>query len=181
MREKQANANYSEIKTPQVIDRKLWEKSGHWEKYRENMFITEIDEEHANEKRTNALKPMNCPGHVQIYNQSLKSYRDLPIRFAEFGSCHRYEPSGTMHGLMRVRGFTQDDGHIFCTEDQIQEETASFISLLYDVYEDFGFEKIDIKLSTRPEVRVGSDKIWDKAEKALKNAIEALNLSLIHI
>ena len=120
------------------------------------------------------LKPMNCPGHVQIYNQSLKSYRDLPIRFAEFGSCHRYEPSGTMHGLMRVRGFTQDDGHIFCTEDQIQEETASFISLLYDVYEDFGFKKIDIKLSTRPEVRVGSDKIWDKAEKALKNAIEAL-------
>ena len=176
MREKQVNANYSEIKTPQVIDRKLWEKSGHWEKYRENMFITEIDEEHANEKRTNALKPMNCPGHVQIYNQSLKSYRDLPIRFAEFGSCHRYEPSGTMHGLMRVRGFTQDDGHIFCTEDQIQEETASFISLLYDVYEDFGFKKIDIKLSTRPEVRVGSDKIWDKAEKALKNAIEALNI-----
>jgi threonyl-tRNA synthetase len=134
MREKQVNANYSEIKTPQVIDRKLWEKSGHWEKYRENMFITEIDEEHANEKRTNALKPMNCPGHVQIYNQSLKSYRDLPIRFAEFGSCHRYEPSGTMHGLMRVRGFTQDDGHIFCTEDQIQKETASFISLLYDVF-----------------------------------------------
>ncbi len=176
MREKQVNANYSEIKTPQVIDRKLWEKSGHWEKYRENMFITEIDEVHANEKRTNALKPMNCPGHVQIYNQSLKSYRDLPIRFAEFGSCHRYEPSGTMHGLMRVRGFTQDDGHIFCTEDQIQEETASFISLLYDVYEDFGFNKIDIKLSTRPEVRVGSDKIWDKAEKALKKAIEALNI-----
>ena len=176
MREKQVYANYSEIKTPQVIDRKLWEKSGHWEKYRENMFITEIDEEHANEKRTNALKPMNCPGHVQIYNQSLKSYRDLPIRFAEFGSCHRYEPSGTMHGLMRVRGFTQDDGHIFCTEDQIQEETASFISLLYDVYEDFGFKKIDIKLSTRPEVRVGSNKIWDKAEKALKNAIEALDI-----
>ena len=177
IRNEQIDSGYQEIKTPQVVDRKLWEKSGHWEKYRENMFITEIDEEHANEKRTNALKPMNCPCHVQVYNQGLKSYRDLPLRLAEFGSCHRYEASGTLHGLMRVRGFTQDDGHIFCTEDQIQEETKSFIELLSKVYSQLGFTKFDIKLSTRPEVRVGSDAVWDKAESSLESAIKNLGLS----
>ncbi|MEM7190916.1 MAG: threonine--tRNA ligase, partial [Pseudomonadota bacterium] len=171
MRRRLTAAGYKEIKTPQVVDRKLWEASGHWEKYRENMFITEIDEEHANEKRVNALKPMNCPCHVQVYNQGLKSYRDLPLRLAEFGSCHRYESSGSMHGLMRVRGFTQDDAHIFCTEDQIEEETALFIELLSSIYRDFGFTSFDIKLSTRPEVRVGSDEVWDKAESALESAV----------
>ena len=176
IRDKLEKYNYLEIKTPQVVDRKLWEASGHWDKYRENMFITEIDEEHANEKRVNALKPMNCPCHVQIYNQGLKSYRDLPVRYAEFGSCHRYEASGTMHGLMRVRGFTQDDGHIFCTEEQIEKETELFINLLSDIYKDLGFDTFDIKLSTRPEVRVGSDEVWDKAEAALENAITKLNL-----
>ena len=175
MRDRLADS-YQEIKTPQVVDRKLWEASGHWDKYRENMFITEIDEEHANEKRVNALKPMNCPCHVQVYNQGLKSYRDLPLRLAEFGSCHRYEASGTMHGLMRVRGFTQDDGHIFCTEAQIESETAIFIKLLSSIYKDLGFEEFSIKLSTRPEVRVGSDEVWDKAEAALENAITKLNL-----
>jgi threonyl-tRNA synthetase len=135
------------------------------------MFITEIDEEHANEKRTNALKPMNCPCHVQVFNQGIKSYRDLPLRLSEFGSCHRYEAHGALHGLMRVRGFTQDDAHIFCTEDQIEAECAAFIALLSDVYEDAGFASFDIKLSTRPEVRVGSDEIWDKAEQALEKAI----------
>ena len=168
--------DYKEINTPQVVDRKLWEASGHWDKYRENMFITEIDEEHANEKRTNALKPMNCPCHVQVYNQGLKSYRDLPLRYAEFGSCHRYEASGTMHGLMRVRGFTQDDGHIFCTEEQIESETKLFIQLLSDIYKHLGFDKFDIKLSTRPEIRVGSDEVWDKAENALESAIKKLDL-----
>ena len=176
VRDKLEEFNYQEIKTPQVVDRKLWEASGHWDKYRENMFITEIDEEHANEKRTNALKPMNCPCHVQVYNHGLKSYKDLPIRFAEFGSCHRYEASGTLHGLMRVRGFTQDDGHIFCTEDQIEEETRLFIELLSGMYKDLGFEDFDIKLSTRPETRVGSDEVWDKAESALEKAISNLNL-----
>ena len=176
MRRRLTDADYKEIKTPQVVDRKLWEASGHWDKYRENMFITEIDEEHANEKRVNALKPMNCPCHVQVYNQGLKSYRDLPLRLAEFGSCHRYESSGSMHGLMRVRGFTQDDAHIFCTEDQIETETALFIELLSRVYRDLGFDTFDIKLSTRPEVRVGSDAIWDKAEAALKAAIDKLGL-----
>ncbi len=167
------NANgYKEIRTPQVVDRKLWEASGHWEKYRENMFITEIDEEHANEKRVNALKPMNCPCHVQVYNQGLKSYRDLPLRLAEFGSCHRYEPSGSLSGLMRVRGFVQDDAHIFCTEDQIEDETAAFIGLLSSIYKDLGFEQFDIKFSTRPETRVGSDDIWDKAENALERAVQ---------
>ena len=168
--------DYQEIKTPQVVDRKLWEASGHWDKYRENMFITEIDEEHANDKRTNALKPMNCPCHVQVYNHGLKSYRDLPVRLAEFGSCHRYEASGTLHGLMRVRGFTQDDGHIFCTESQIENETKLFIELLSGMYKDLGFDNFDIKLSTRPEVRVGSDEVWDKAESALENAIQKLEL-----
>jgi threonyl-tRNA synthetase len=177
VRKMQSDYNYQEIKTPQVVDRKLWEKSGHWDKYRENMFITEIDEQHANDKRTNALKPMNCPCHVQIYNHELRSYRDLPLRLAEFGSCHRYEPSGTMHGLMRVRGFTQDDGHIFCTEDQIMQETEKFIELLSKIYSDLGFNKFDIKLSTRPENRVGSDEIWDKAEKSLEDAIKHLELN----
>ncbi|MDB4029078.1 threonine--tRNA ligase [Gammaproteobacteria bacterium] len=176
IRKKQIANGYDEINTPLVVDRKLWEASGHWDKYRENMFITEIDEEHANEKRVNALKPMNCPCHVQVYNHGLKSYRDLPIRLAEFGACHRYEASGTMHGLMRVRGFTQDDGHIFCTEDQIESETASFITLLSNIYTDLGFDTFDIKLSTRPEVRVGSDEVWDKAENALEAAIKKLDL-----
>ena len=176
MRGRLRTAGYKEIKTPQVVDRILWEKSGHWEAYRENMFIVEVDEEGAKEKRINALKPMNCPCHVQIFNQGLKSYRDLPLRLAEFGSCHRYESSGSMHGLMRVRGFTQDDAHIFCTEDQIEAECAGFIALLSSVYKDLGFEKFDIKLSTRPEVRVGSDEVWDKAEGALQKAIEGLGL-----
>jgi threonyl-tRNA synthetase len=176
MRRRLNAAGYKEIKTPQVVDRKLWEASGHWDKYRENMFITEVDEstgsgEHANEKRINALKPMNCPCHVQIYNHGLKSYRDLPLRLAEFGSCHRYEPSGAMHGLMRVRGFTQDDAHIFCTEDQIEDETARFIELLGSIYADLGFDSFDVKFSTRPEVRVGSDEVWDQAEAALESAV----------
>lgn len=169
-------AGYKEIKTPQVVDRVLWEKSGHWEAYRENMFIVEVDEEGAKEKRINALKPMNCPCHVQVFNQGLKSYRDLPLRLAEFGSCHRYESSGSMHGLMRVRGFTQDDAHIFCTEDQIESECAAFIALLSSVYKDLGFDSFDIKLSTRPDVRIGTDAQWDIVEGALQKAIEGLGL-----
>ena len=176
MRGRLRDAGYKEIRTPQVVDRVLWEKSGHWEAYRENMFIVEVDEDGAREKRINALKPMNCPCHVQVFNQGLKSYRDLPLRLAEFGSCHRYESSGSMHGLMRVRGFTQDDAHIFCTVDQIEQECAGFIALLSSVYRDLGFEKFDIKLSTRPDVRVGSDEVWDKAEGALQKAIERLQL-----
>ncbi|NPD13954.1 threonine--tRNA ligase [Xinfangfangia sp. D13-10-4-6] len=176
MRGRLRAAGYQEIRTPQVVDRVLWEKSGHWEAYRENMFIVEVDEEGAKEKRINALKPMNCPCHVQVYNQGLKSYRDLPLRLAEFGSCHRYESSGSMHGLMRVRGFTQDDAHIFCTEDQIESECGAFIQLLSSVYRDLGFEKFDIKLSTRPEVRIGTDAQWDKVEGALQSAIENLGL-----
>ena len=176
MRKQQIDAGYEEINTPQLVDRKLWEQSGHWDKYRENMFITEIDEDHANEKRTNALKPMNCPCHVQVYNQGLKSHRDLPIRLAEFGSCHRYEASGTLHGLMRVRAMTQDDGHIFCTEEQIELETKNFIEVLSYVYKELGFEKFSIKLSTRPEIRVGSDSVWDRSEAALENAIKNLDL-----
>ena len=174
VRSRLQESGYIEVNTPQVIDRKLWEASGHWDKYRENMFITEIDEEHANEKRVNALKPMNCPGHVQIYNQGIKSYKDLPLKYAEFGLCHRYERSGTMHGLMRVRAFTQDDGHIFCTENQIESETGLFIEFLSSLYLDLGFKEFDIKLSTRPEMRVGSDEIWDKAEAALESAIKNL-------
>ncbi|WP_233416753.1 threonine--tRNA ligase [Halovulum marinum] len=174
MRRRLTAAGYKEIKTPQVVDRKLWEASGHWDKYRENMFIAEVEEEHAQEKRVNALKPMNCPCHVQVYNHGLKSYRDLPLRMAEFGACHRYEPSGSMHGLMRVRGFTQDDAHIFCTEDQIEDECARFIDLLSGIYADLGFTRFDIKFSTRPEVRVGSDEVWDKAEAALEKAILAV-------
>ena len=172
MRGRLRNAGYKEIRTPQVVDRVLWEKSGHWEAYRENMFIVEVDEDGAREKRINALKPMNCPCHVQVFNQGLKSYRDLPLRLAEFGSCHRYESSGSMHGLMRVRGFTQDDAHIFCTVAQLEDECRGFLSLLSSVYKDLGFEKFDIKLSTRPDVRVGSDEIWDQAETALAGAIE---------
>ncbi len=177
IRNQQIKAGYEEINTPQLVDRKLWEKSGHWDKYRENMFITEIDEEHANEKRINALKPMNCPCHVQVYNQGLKSYRDLPVRLAEFGSCHRYEASGTLHGLMRVRAMTQDDGHIFCTEEQIESETKNFIETLSHIYKELGFKNFDIKLSTRPEVRVGSDSVWNRSESALEKAIHNLGLS----
>ncbi|MGC1487508.1 MAG: threonine--tRNA ligase [Albidovulum sp.] len=173
MRRRQRAAGYDEIRTPQVVDRVLWERSGHWEAYRENMFIVEVDEEGAKGKRTNALKPMNCPCHVQVYNQGMKSYRDLPLRFAEFGSCHRYESSGSMHGLMRVRGFTQDDGHIFCTEDQIGAECAGFIQLLSSVYKDLGFDGFEIKFSTRPDVRIGSDETWDKVEGMLEAAIKS--------
>ena len=165
--------NYLEVKTPQVVDRKLWEKSGHWDKYQEHMFLVEVDEEGAREKRVNALKPMNCPCHVQIYNQGVKSYRDLPLRMAEFGSCHRYEPSGSMHGIMRVRGFVQDDAHIFCTEEQIEDETKIFIDLLSKIYSDLGFKEFKIKFSDRPTKRSGSDKIWEKAENALMNATNA--------
>ena len=170
MRRKQELDGYVEVNTPQLVDRKLWEASGHWEKYQENMFIVEVDEKHAREKAVNALKPMNCPCHVQVYNQGLKSYRDLPLRMAEFGSCNRYEPSGALHGVMRVRGFTQDDAHIFCREDQIESETKKFINFLSDVYKDLGFEKFSIKFSDRPEKRSGSDDVWDKAEDALKSA-----------
>ena len=176
MRRRLAHADYKEIRTPQVVDRILWEKSGHWANYRENMFITEIDEEGAKEKRVNALKPMNCPCHVQVFNQGLKSYRDLPLRLAEFGACHRYESSGSMHGLMRVRGFTQDDAHIFCTEDQIGAECAKFLGLLASVYKDLGFDAFEIKLSTRPDVRIGSDETWDKVEGALEDAIRATGI-----
>ncbi|MDH5784947.1 MAG: threonine--tRNA ligase [Chromatiales bacterium] len=161
---------YQEVKTPQVVDRSLWEKSGHWDKFGDMMFTTH------SENRDYAVKPMNCPCHVQIYNQGLKSYRDLPLRMAEFGSCHRNEPSGTLHGLMRVRNFTQDDAHIFCTEEQIQAEVSEFIDLLYMVYADFGFDEVIIKLSTRPEQRVGSDEVWDKAEHALEQALNTKGL-----
>ncbi len=173
MRRKQRAGGYQEINTPQVVDRKLWEASGHWDKYQEHMFIVEVEEEHAKEKAINALKPMNCPCHVQVFNQGLKSYRDLPLRLAEFGSCSRYEPSGALHGIMRVRGFTQDDGHIFCTEDQIESECAKFINYLADVYADLGFENFEIKFATRPEKRVGSDESWDHVEGALEAAIKA--------
>ncbi|MDP5216846.1 threonine--tRNA ligase [Ruegeria sp. 2205SS24-7] len=173
MRRKQRTGGYNEINTPQIVDRKLWEASGHWDKYQEHMFIVEVEEEHAKEKAVNALKPMNCPCHVQVFNQGLKSYRDLPLRLAEFGSCSRYEPSGALHGIMRVRGFTQDDAHIFCTEDQIQDECAKFINFLADVYKDLGFEKFEIKFATRPEKRVGSDESWDHVEGALEGAIKA--------
>ncbi len=165
IRDKLRSNGYAEVKTPQVVDRSLWEKSGHWDKFGEMIFTTH------SEHRDYAIKPMNCPCHVQIYNQGIKSYRDLPIRLAEFGSCHRNEPSGTLHGLMRVRNFVQDDAHIFCTEDQIQQEVSTFIDLLFEVYKDFGFEDILIKLSTRPENRVGDDAVWDKAENALALAL----------
>ena len=176
MRRKQIAGGYVEVNTPQVVDRKLWEQSGHWEKYQENMFIVEVDEDHAREKAVNALKPMNCPCHVQIYNQGLKSYRDLPLRMAEFGSCNRYEPSGALHGIMRVRGFTQDDGHIFCREDQIESETAIYINFLSEIYADLGFEQFKVKFSDRPSTRSGSDDVWDKAELALLNATRAAGI-----
>ena len=170
VRRQQRRGGYVEVNTPQVVDRKLWVESGHWEKYQEHMFIVEVDEEHAREKAVNALKPMNCPCHVQIFNQGLKSYRDLPLRMAEFGSCNRYEPSGALHGIMRVRGFTQDDGHIFCREDQIESETAVYIAFLSNIYKDLGFENFKVKFSDRPETRSGSDEVWDKAEAALLSA-----------
>ena len=170
MRRQQTKGGYVEVNTPQVVDRKLWVESGHWDKYQEHMFIVEVDEEHAREKAVNALKPMNCPCHVQIFNQGLKSYRDLPLRMAEFGSCNRYEPSGALHGIMRVRGFTQDDAHIFCREDQIEDETKRFIDFLSEIYRDLGFEDFKVKFSDRPDMRAGSDEVWDQAEAALKNA-----------
>jgi threonyl-tRNA synthetase len=166
MRQVYQDNGYLEVKGPQVIDKTLWEKTGHWDKYRDNMFTTE------SEKRDYALKPMNCPGHILIFKQGIKSYRDLPLRYGEFGQCHRNEPSGGLHGIMRVRGFTQDDGHIFCTEDQILQECTNFTSLLQKVYKDFGFDHIIYKVATRPEQRIGSDEIWDKAEAALIHSLE---------
>ena len=173
MRRRQRADGYVEVNTPQVVNRKLWEASGHWDNYREHMFLVEVDEEGAREKVINALKPMNCPCHVQIFNVGLKSYRDLPIRMAEFGSCARYEPSGALHGIMRVRGFTQDDAHIFCTLEQVEAESKKFIEFLARVYADLGFDKWRVKLSTRPEKRVGSDEMWDRMEAALANACTA--------
>ncbi|WP_417733390.1 threonine--tRNA ligase [Roseovarius sp.] len=173
MRRKQTRDGYVEVNTPQVVNRKLWEESGHWDNYQEHMFIVEVDEEHAREKTVNALKPMNCPCHVQVFNQGLKSYRDLPLRMAEFGSCNRYEPSGALHGIMRVRGFTQDDAHIFCTDDQIEAETRKFIEFLAGIYADLGFNDWTIKLSTRPEKRIGSEESWDRVEAALGDACKA--------
>ncbi|QFY42509.1 threonine--tRNA ligase [Candidatus Methylospira mobilis] len=170
MRQVFLDNGYQEIKTPLIVGRALWEKSGHWEKFQDEMFTT------SSEERDFAIKPMNCPCHVQVYNQGLKSYRDLPLRLAEFGSCHRNELSGALHGIMRVRGFTQDDAHIFCTEDQIQDEVVRFIDLLQRVYTDFGFTEILLKLSTRPEKRVGSDEVWDKAEAALQSALDSKGL-----
>lgn len=166
MRNKFKEYGYDEVRTPTVMDRTLWEKSGHWQNYHDNMFTTK------SENRDYAVKPMNCPGHIQIFNSTLHSYRDLPLRLAEFGSCHRNEPSGSLHGLMRVRGFTQDDAHIFCTENQVEAEVADFIKMLYSVYQDFGFNDVLVKLSTRPEKRVGSDEVWDKAETALAAALD---------
>ena len=173
MRRRQRADGYVEVNTPQVVNRKLWEASGHWENYRENMFIVEVDEEGAREKVINALKPMNCPCHVQIFNVGIKSYRDLPLRMAEFGSCARYEPSGALHGIMRVRGFTQDDAHIFCTPEQIEAESTRFIRFLDRIYADLGFDKSRVKLSTRPEKRIGTEESWDHAEAALANACKA--------
>ncbi len=171
MRHRLENAGYVEVKTPQLVDRALWEASGHWEKFRENMYTSESEE------RIFALKPMNCPCHVQIFNQGVKSYRELPLRMAEFGSCHRYEPSGSLHGLMRVRGFVQDDAHIFCTDDQINSETRRFCDLLMGIYRDFGFEEVQARFSDRPEVRAGSDETWDKAEGALRDAVEEAGIA----
>ncbi len=171
VRRRLEDGNYKEVKTPQLIDRSLWEASGHWDKFRENMFTADSEDD-----RTLALKPMNCPGHVQIYKQGLKSYRDLPIRMAEFGSCHRNEPSGALHGIMRVRAFTQDDAHIFCSEDQITSESITFCDLLRKIYKDFGFEDVRVKFSDRPAVRAGDDETWDRAEEALKSACEAAGL-----
>lgn len=175
VREKLREYDYEEVKGPLMMDRGLWEKSGHWDKYADAMFTTE------SEKREYAIKPMNCPGHVQIFNQGLKSYRDLPLRMAEFGCCHRNEPSGALHGLMRVRGFTQDDAHIFCTEEQIMDEVSACIKMVYDTYETFGFEKIVVKLSTRPEKRIGEDEMWDKAELALADALKANDIEFDYL
>ncbi|GGO69430.1 threonine--tRNA ligase [Bowmanella pacifica] len=175
VREKLRTYSYGEVKGPLMMDRTLWEKSGHWDKYAENMFITE------SEKRIYAVKPMNCPGHVQIFNQGLKSYRDLPLRMAEFGCCHRNEPSGALHGLMRVRGFTQDDAHIFCTEEQVLSEVGGCIDMIYETYKTFGFDKIVVKLSTRPEKRVGSEEAWDKAEKALAEALDSKGIEFQYL
>ncbi len=173
IRRRLESAGYEEVRTPQLVDRKLWEESGHWDKYRKNMFIAEVVEE----EKTLALKPMNCPCHVQIFKQGLRSYRQLPLRMAEFGACHRYEPSGALHGIMRVRAFTQDDAHIFCTEDQIVDETVRFTELLASVYKDFGFESFAVKFSDRPAERAGSDEDWDRAETALKAACDAAGLA----
>ncbi len=170
MRSRLRAAGYQEINTPEIVDITLWEKSGHADKYLENMFLTD------SENRNYAIKPMNCPCHVQVYNQGLHSYRDLPMRLAEFGSCHRNEPSGALHGLMRVRAFTQDDAHIFCTTDQVQSEAERFVDLLYSVYEDFGFTEVIVELSTRPERRIGEDALWDKAEQALENALHDMGV-----
>ncbi|TDP40839.1 Ser-tRNA(Thr) hydrolase /threonyl-tRNA synthetase [Idiomarina aquatica] len=175
VREKLREYDYQEVKGPMMMDRVLWEKSGHWEKFSDLMFTT------ASENREYAVKPMNCPGHVQIFNQGLKSYRDLPLRMAEFGSCHRNEPSGALHGLMRVRGFTQDDAHVFCTEDQVQPEVAACIKMVYETYETFGFDKIDVKLSTRPEKRLGDDATWDRSEKALADALKAHDIDFDYL
>ena len=175
MRKRQDDAGYLEINTPDILDRSLWEKSGHWEKFSEHMFTTE-----AKEERIYAIKPMNCPGGVQVYKQGIKSYRDLPLRISEFGKVHRYEPSGALHGLMRVRAFTQDDAHIFCTENQITEECKKVCDLILSIYKDFGFENVRIKYSDRPKKRVGSDAVWDKSEEALKIAVEATGLAFTH-
>ena len=175
VREKLREYQYEEVKGPMMMDRSLWEKSGHWDKYSDAMFTTE------SEKREYAIKPMNCPGHVQIFNQGLKSYRDLPLRMAEFGCCHRNEPSGALHGLMRVRGFTQDDAHVFCTEEQVMDEVSACIKMVYDTYETFGFDKIVVKLSTRPEKRIGDDEIWDKAEVALADALKANDIEFDYL
>jgi len=174
MRARQDAAGYKEVNTPEVLDRLLWEKSGHWEKYGENMYTSETPDE-----KVFAIKPMNCPGHIQVFNQGLKSYRDLPLRITEFGKVHRYEPSGALHGLLRVRAFTQDDAHIFCTEDQINQESISFCELLMSIYNDFGFENITIKFSDRPEIRAGSNETWDQAEKALMDASKAAGLEIV--
>lgn len=175
MRQMFIDYDYQEVRTPSVLDKSLWEKSGHWQNYHDNMFVT------ASENREYAVKPMNCPGHIQIFNSHLHSYRDLPMRLAEFGSCHRNEPSGALHGLMRVRGFTQDDAHIFCTEEQVESEVADFIKMLYKAYDDFGFNEVLVKLSTRPEKRIGSDEEWDRAEKSLANALKANNLDFEYL
>ena len=171
MRSRQDAAGYKEVNTPEVLDRQLWEKSGHWEKYGENMYTSETPDE-----KVFAIKPMNCPGHIQVFNQGLKSYRDLPLRFAEFGKVHRYEPSGALHGLLRVRAFTQDDAHIFCTEDQITSECLIVTNLILDIYKDLGFENVILKYADRPEVRVGDDSVWDKAEASLLEAVKASKL-----
>jgi threonyl-tRNA synthetase len=175
VREKLRHYDYEEVKGPLMMDRSLWEKSGHWDKYSDAMFTT------TSEKREYAIKPMNCPGHVQIFNQGLKSYRDLPLRMAEFGCCHRNEPSGALHGLMRVRGFTQDDAHVFCTEEQVMDEVSTCIKMVYDTYETFGFDNIVVKLSTRPEKRIGDDETWDKSEKALADALEANDIEFEYL